>query len=672
VLVGLAALCLGFSARANAYVYWANSGFNGGVQAIGRANLDGSGANQTFITDAKGACGVAVDANYVYWGNSSNGTIGRANLDGSGVNQSFINLGTGVCGVAVDSGHIYWGTGETGSTIGRANIDGSFPNPTFIPNASPTVDVCGVAVDGNYVYWAGGNPGKIGRAPLNTQVAEQMWIEVPTTNPCGVAVNATHVYWGNADGTVGRANIDGSSSANDLVTGTGSNVCGVAIRATNLYWSNSTALGPPPRTIGRSALDGSAANNIFITGTSGSCGVAVDTLSPTELPGNPPIGCNPYTQICDPTLIVCVGIWSGDCAGKLPKPNPVRVCVSLWEVCTGFGGRKPAGPGTIDMSGFPKSLRPAVRCGGTANVSSSNAREFAPNAGVARASGDGGAVANASDNASDRREMQCLIEIELQSKDPAAVKEARAKARYLLELAKYRSRVEEEKQSIIRSIFVIGDASSGTLPDALVTYLVSIADEAFDDAKKAGQTVKQNLRLDPTGLCTGVVTGEYFERCKVVFEQLQRKIEASLNQLSIEKQLNGLHQPFAAAKSSFALKGFSSVFARAGRGRRRVKPIAIGSGVGAVRLGRRGKVKIAIPRQARRLLKRARRHGARSIKAEVRVRSSAVTGITSVVRRRVRILLRRPGKRRHGPGRARGSGVPVVHGDSGPFSQNDE
>ena len=45
---------------------------------------------------------------YVYWTND-NGTIGRANLDGTGVNQSFITgLGTSPQGVAVDGAHAYW------------------------------------------------------------------------------------------------------------------------------------------------------------------------------------------------------------------------------------------------------------------------------------------------------------------------------------------------------------------------------------------------------------------------------------------------------------------------------------------------------------------------------------------------------------------------------------
>jgi hypothetical protein len=46
---------------------------------------------------------------YVYWTNYDPGTIGRANLDGTGVDQSFITgLGTFPLGVGVDDAHAYW------------------------------------------------------------------------------------------------------------------------------------------------------------------------------------------------------------------------------------------------------------------------------------------------------------------------------------------------------------------------------------------------------------------------------------------------------------------------------------------------------------------------------------------------------------------------------------
>jgi hypothetical protein len=48
--------------------------------------------------------GLAVDSNYIYWANVFDGTIGRANLDGTGVDQSFITGATNPDSVAVDAG----------------------------------------------------------------------------------------------------------------------------------------------------------------------------------------------------------------------------------------------------------------------------------------------------------------------------------------------------------------------------------------------------------------------------------------------------------------------------------------------------------------------------------------------------------------------------------------
>ena len=88
----------GWAAPAGAFVYWAN--FN--ANTIGRANLDGSDANQGFIGGASLPSGVAVDGRHVYGTNTDANTVGRANLDGSGANQSFITGASGPRGIAVD------------------------------------------------------------------------------------------------------------------------------------------------------------------------------------------------------------------------------------------------------------------------------------------------------------------------------------------------------------------------------------------------------------------------------------------------------------------------------------------------------------------------------------------------------------------------------------------
>jgi virginiamycin B lyase len=110
------------------HIYWAND------YSIGRANLDGTGVNQQFISvpnGPKGVAGLAVTARYIYWTNEDGGAIGRADLDGTGVNQRFITGAIGPTDLAAGSGYIYWTNPSTG-TIGRADIDGTAADQRFI------------------------------------------------------------------------------------------------------------------------------------------------------------------------------------------------------------------------------------------------------------------------------------------------------------------------------------------------------------------------------------------------------------------------------------------------------------------------------------------------------------------------------------------------------------
>jgi hypothetical protein len=58
--------------------------------------------NESFITGLHEPTGVAVDGTHIYWADYANNEIGRANLDGTGVNQGFVSTGTnGPYGIAV-------------------------------------------------------------------------------------------------------------------------------------------------------------------------------------------------------------------------------------------------------------------------------------------------------------------------------------------------------------------------------------------------------------------------------------------------------------------------------------------------------------------------------------------------------------------------------------------
>jgi hypothetical protein len=76
------------------HVYWSN-----GLDAIGRADLNGQNVNPSFISGASETGAVAVDATHVYWVNLGTGTIARAELSGQNAKQTIISgvpNGTGV------------------------------------------------------------------------------------------------------------------------------------------------------------------------------------------------------------------------------------------------------------------------------------------------------------------------------------------------------------------------------------------------------------------------------------------------------------------------------------------------------------------------------------------------------------------------------------------------
>jgi virginiamycin B lyase len=267
---------------------------------------------------------------YVYWANQDAGTIGRANLDGTGVNQSFIPNAIFPQGVAVDAEHIYWmNSNDDGSSIGRADLDGTNVEPKFI--GVPDLGV-GVAVDAdsNYIYWAEYFNGWIARAALdsNGDVSNIEENFISADFPNGVAAGSGHVYWVNGlfTSTIGTAGLDGSNPVASLLPASGP--WGVAVDSNYVYWAN---LGT--HTIGRANLDGSNPDQSFVSGAGDPQGVAVgsghvywangfvnNTIGRAELPEAPGGPTN-----VDPSLItlssgtptgVAVDALTASCAGQ--------------------------------------------------------------------------------------------------------------------------------------------------------------------------------------------------------------------------------------------------------------------------------------------------------------------------------------------------------------------
>jgi virginiamycin B lyase len=260
--------CAIAAAQAHAYVYWANSQHN----TIGRAYLNGTGINQSFITGAHEPLGVAADAQHIYWANAGNDTIGRANLDGTAVNESFITGANGVRSVAVTGQYIYW-SNYGNDTIGRANLDGTGVKQNFL---TPKWGPGGIATDANYLYWASGP--QIGRSAFDGTHVSDPFISTPPNDSEWAAVNDQFIYWSdpepsgltNTTFAIGRASIDGATITPTLIALTDPPYA-VAVDPQHLYWSHSTM-------VGRANLDGSGVTNSFIAGQGFVGGIALDSL----------------------------------------------------------------------------------------------------------------------------------------------------------------------------------------------------------------------------------------------------------------------------------------------------------------------------------------------------------------------------------------------------------
>ena len=259
------------NARGN-FVYWANDSNPG---SIGRAKINGSGANNNFVTGLGEATGVAVDSKFVYWADTTNNRIGRANLDGSAPNPSFITTGvTAPFGLAVTaSSGIYWVNHDLGNdSVGHANLDGSSPVGNLFDTGS--VDVCGLAADQSFVYWLNSSGTlAIGRAALSGAGPDPTFIPL-TSAGCGVTTDPSFVYWENGS-SIGRAPAGGGAADPAFISAAaaGTDPCGVAVNSQYVFWGN-LAGAPGSNFVGRANVNGNAPNPTLIAGAGTPCALA--------------------------------------------------------------------------------------------------------------------------------------------------------------------------------------------------------------------------------------------------------------------------------------------------------------------------------------------------------------------------------------------------------------
>jgi hypothetical protein len=251
----------------------ANTGPTQPKPKIGRADIDGvTDFLPEWLEDHR-AVGVAVDDEFVYWADPAAGTIGRAKLDGSAADDEFITPGSTTVEeetepgsevfitlvlpsspryVAVNGDRICWTNTADGQdnhgSVGCADLDGSRDpineDPECITGAS---DPQGIALNATHIYWANAGSGAtsssraIGRAEIDCEGAVPGFQPLPTAfAPYGVALNATFLYWtvvedgGNT--YLQRTPLAGGAANISFLSNT-AELRGVAVQGEDLYWA---------------------------------------------------------------------------------------------------------------------------------------------------------------------------------------------------------------------------------------------------------------------------------------------------------------------------------------------------------------------------------------------------------------------------------------------------
>jgi hypothetical protein len=146
----------GSGATADRYLYW-------GRTDIGRAQLDGSGADPAYVLTADTTTALDVDATHLYW--TSYGDVWRKPTDGSGDPLLIVDGEQAETpGLAVTDVHVYWTVYST-AEIWRANLDGSEAQAILTGLDNPF----GLDVADGFLYWdqySGASTSKVLRLAL--------------------------------------------------------------------------------------------------------------------------------------------------------------------------------------------------------------------------------------------------------------------------------------------------------------------------------------------------------------------------------------------------------------------------------------------------------------------------------------------------------------------------
>lgn len=170
--------------------------------------------------------------------------------------------------------YVYWVNGgcctQTPSTgtIGRATNSGTDVDQSFVSPPNNSTNLQGLAVGAPGIFWVDAQYGTVGHANLDGSSPNNSFITDSRTTG-GVAFDSQHVFWSNHDHwRISRANIDGTSPTYDFID-LNAYPAELMVAGSYLYWGH---YGVPR--IGRANVDGTGANDSFIVAPTPPGGVA--------------------------------------------------------------------------------------------------------------------------------------------------------------------------------------------------------------------------------------------------------------------------------------------------------------------------------------------------------------------------------------------------------------
>ena len=152
--------------------------------------------------------------------------------------------------------------------------------------------------------------------------------------------------------------------------------------------------------------------------------------------------------------------------------------MSLWQNCNGFGGKPPAGPGTIDLSGFPSSITTRAGCDERAGRNPFTRRTRTANA----------AQSTPTSGSSGRDDATCLIQIHLEGTDPNSAEDVA----YATLVRQFNADVDQMKGEHIQgALFACAgvDLNCQRATEALPLFLANVIERTFEAAKTIGKPV---------------------------------------------------------------------------------------------------------------------------------------------------------------------------------------